>query len=85
MVNQSVGLVGFQRGGNGQMSLSISVQDVDQLLLLNGTYKKRSLLMEEKWKHRLLKITSFRLTLEICIISSDGERRLKNVTHHLTK
>lgn len=41
MVDQCVGLVSLQGRGDGETRCCISVQDVHQLLLLNGTWKQR--------------------------------------------
>lgn len=37
MVHQSVRLMSFERGGDGQTGSCVSVQDVHQFLLLDGT------------------------------------------------
>jgi len=42
MVDQGIGLVGLQWGGNGETSGSVSVQDIHQLLLFNRTCKERT-------------------------------------------
>lgn len=42
MVDQRVGLVGLQRGGDGQPGGCVSVEDVDQLLLLDGSWTEEA-------------------------------------------
>ena len=58
MVDERVGLVGLEGGGDGQVRLSVPVQNVHQLLLLDGAWRELTARSDSNagvWYHRTWK------------------------------